>query len=1223
MEGNIMLLFGKLLPVFLPSRLKKQSMTYVVSVESLESRAMLATYSVSNLNNSGVGSFRDAIDQANANAGTDEIAFTVAGTVSLTESLPFITQPVLIDGSTAPSFDGTPVVAINFDGASGFEFHEGSDGSTLQSLAIVNAGTAGVTVSSNDVSLFGNYIGVLVDGETPAGNTAGGLVITSSSSGNQIGKTISVSSGSLAVASGGNLISGNNGSGITIFGNNNLIQSNLIGTTISGDEALPNTGDGIEVKPGSEGNLIGNDNPVAGVSWYDQTGISIQPITAWQGIRSAGTAEDFLICGTSGDTGVLYNGEISGENGIAYTVDFPSALQTSVYGPDLVSTENNLVRLVGSYINSQSSDRYGFFYEGTLSELALGSGIYRPIPNPATEGTFNYAHSTDGGLVVGGYDGPTESGSNLGPISAYIYDVDSGEFLESDMMYPDAVSTTAYGIWHNGGTSYTIAGGYSMGPVDQSSDLTLPIGDAYLVDFDSVTKSFSNWQSFSYPNASGDGDIVTHFEGISGEQSGVYTLAATSQSVGEDGGIIGSFVKVIRNTNGSFGDAEWYDLNDPNGDILMTSVSGNAVTGVVISSEGPSTFQATINTGFQLSNVISGNNENGISLDDASSNTIVMNYIGTALSGDSTIPNDQNGILVTNNASNNMIGGQATGGNAPVSYNTDDPPVFFRPPQGNLISGNTGNGILISEGATGTTLSGNYVGTTASGTEPLGNSLDGVAIENATNTSLLGTTFQQSPFVFYNVLAGNSGNGLRITDSSNTTVQANFMGVGADNETIVANGENGLLASGSSSTIQAGGVIPMGNVVAGNEANGIDIRDTVSGFVSFNNFTGLLAFAGAAPNKLDGIHITSVGGDNLIRTCLIGGNGGNGIVLAASATGVTIEDTAAGTNSDISNPIPNAGSGIVIKDQAHNNVIGGYQPSVETRVHLSGNLGYGLMITGEAHNNSVFNTSIGSGFLVGKKIPNQSGGVFIGPETFGNILGGTEPIQSNHIAFNNGTGITVDGSQDNSITGNIIQLNSGNGITLNAAAQNKIGDAASGNRIITNSMFGLYAAGDCTGTTIVSNVFFANGDGDIDLSQADGITFIATPFIQRPQLRRSATIYVSGSQYGPQPIDISYADIYASVVSDPAAVYFVTSKVSLGRVEKKSGGTWVDVSTPPTTSNPRELLRLLSLRVIKPDDELRWIPPAESPQAEEAFSLIGWNGKLVSESKSSIRFELL
>ena len=68
-----------------------------------------------------------------------------------------------------------------------------------------------------------------------------------------------------------------------------------------------------------------------------------------------------------------------------------------------------------------------------------------------------------------------------------------------------------------------------------------------------------------------------------------------------------------------------------------------------------------------------------------------------------------------------------------------------------------------------------------------------MAIVKANGNQLIGCTFQQSPFVFYNVLSGNGGNGLRITNSNNTTVQANFMGAGADNATVVANGGDGLL----------------------------------------------------------------------------------------------------------------------------------------------------------------------------------------------------------------------------------------------------------------------------------------------------------------------------------------------------------------------------------------------------------------------------------------------
>jgi hypothetical protein len=79
-------------------------------------------------------------------------------------------------------------------------------------------------------------------------------------------------------------------------------------------------------------------------------------------------------------------------------------------------------------------------------------------------------------------------------------------------------------------------------------------------------------------------------------------------------------------------------------------------------------------------------------------------------------------------------------------------------------------------------------------------------------------------------------------------------------------------------------VIPLGNVISGNDRNGIEVRDTASGFTSFDTFDGIFAFAGAAPNRLDGTLITSSGGNNLIRTCILSGNLGNGIELGGNAT---------------------------------------------------------------------------------------------------------------------------------------------------------------------------------------------------------------------------------------------------------------------------------------------------------------------------------------------------
>ena len=67
-----------------------------------------------------------------------------------------------------------------------------------------------------------------------------------------------------------------------------------------------------------------------------------------------------------------------------------------------------------------------------------------------------------------------------------------------------------------------------------------------------------------------------------------------------------------RNTDGSFGTATWVNLNytgvDPTVNITSSnSVYGNQVVGIVIGPNGTTSYQATVNIDFQLSNVISGN----------------------------------------------------------------------------------------------------------------------------------------------------------------------------------------------------------------------------------------------------------------------------------------------------------------------------------------------------------------------------------------------------------------------------------------------------------------------------------------------------------------------------------------------------------------------------------------------------------------------------------------
>src|SRR5215213_10067459 len=64
--------------------------------------AHAADFTVTNTNDSGAGSLRQAIEQANSASGADTIRFSIAGsgvqTISPNSPLPFITDPLTIDG---------------------------------------------------------------------------------------------------------------------------------------------------------------------------------------------------------------------------------------------------------------------------------------------------------------------------------------------------------------------------------------------------------------------------------------------------------------------------------------------------------------------------------------------------------------------------------------------------------------------------------------------------------------------------------------------------------------------------------------------------------------------------------------------------------------------------------------------------------------------------------------------------------------------------------------------------------------------------------------------------------------------------------------------------------------------------------------------------------------------------------------------------------------------
>jgi parallel beta-helix repeat protein len=473
---------------------------------------------------------------------------------------------------------------------------------------------------------------------------------------------------------------------------------------------------------------------------------------------------------------------------------------------------------------------------------------------------------------------------------------------------------------------------------------------------------------------------------------------------------------------------------------LSGAAGGNAKNGVYISATSTNNVIGTNPKSISglYSNVISGNVLNGIVIYGSAGNQIQGNAIGTNPAGTAAIGNKNNGILVTYYATENTIGGTAsynaaTGQtNNPTGNKGTVPIVSIAPPQGNLISGNTQNGVLIEAGSELTALSGNFIGTNNVGTSAIGNGLDGVNISNSNNNQLIGCTFQDNPFIYYNVLSGNGRNGLYIYNSNAILVQANFFGAGANNASMVPNAQDGIYVGGTSAGVQVGGVIPLGNVSAGNGRDGIRVAGTASGFTTFNTFGGLYAFQGAAPNQGNGITIDSTGLNNLIRTNVMSGNIGNGIELTANATGVTVDPNVVGLNTEgtgvltgtsASGGFGNGGSGVKVSGSG--NYIGGYNGSVIPQNTFSGNRRYGVEIAAGASGNYVFNASIGlaTTLKTGTGFGNGLGGILIaGTNNYVQAYNATPTTYTGtlipaYISGNTGNGITLTGS-GNTVNGN-------------------------------------------------------------------------------------------------------------------------------------------------------------------------------------------------------------
>ena len=109
----------------------------------------------------------------------------------------------------------------------------------------------------------------------------------------------------------------------------------------------------------------------------------------------------------------------------------------------------------------------------------------------------------------------------------------------------------------------------------------------------------------------------------------------------------------------------------------------------------------------------------------------------------------------------------------------------------------------------------------------------------------------------------------------------------------------------------------------------------------------------------------------------------------------------------------------------------------------------------------------------------------------------------------------------------------------------------------------------------------------------------------RPQLEPVRNVFIDNSLVGASPVVFGKSELIGHGTKS-----FVITAVAAGSTVEKwdaAANQWRDVSTPPTSSNPRQLLQLLQNRIIQKDDQIRWIPRSTDGVTQKAFEIIGWD----------------
>ncbi|WP_419195274.1 DUF4347 domain-containing protein, partial [Novipirellula herctigrandis] len=1049
----------------------QRGMTRDISPDIGAFEAASATFVVTTTADSGAGSLRQAIIDANASTGADIITFSIAGTgvhiITPIGALPTITERVTIDATTDDSFaangnrpaitldgsssgaandgfvlsataDGTTIrgfVISDWDG-DGIEIQAGSDNNTIVGNYIgrlnssgtdSGAGTqntgngvlvyganntiGGLTESDRNIisgnnssgvvlsggsatgnAIVGNFIGVDLGGHTALGNTNNGVVIMAGAASNTIGGN---------TASARNIISGNSNNGIRIQdagSNNNLVQMNYIGVDVEGDDAVGNSLAGVNIGGAASSNTIGGaglGNVVSGNTngiqlWDGGTtgnviagnfvGVDATATTTIgntsQGIQIGGGAAANTIGGTT-----VAEGNIVGGNGFA-------GVEITNAGSNDNIVQGNLIGTNSGGILDLGNDTHGILIQNGAIDNAIG-GVN------AGEGNVIAFSGEDGVRVLSSATGNSILGNTIFSNDALGIDIDSDSVSANDV---DDVDTGTNDLMNFPVIKAVVQNGADLGIV---FDADLAAG-TYRIEF------FEN-PAGADPSGYGEaqaflGATTIISAGAAGSQSYRATLTGVTATA-----IAGITATTTEDRGGGFyGSTSEFSAAHVANQITVTTtddtLDGDTTSLVSLFGSRGADGEISLREAMEAAN----NTANAAAADQ-----ILFDIAGT-------------GPHVIELA--NALGQLPTITDAVVIDATSEPDYASTPNvviDGNLLSGSL-DGITVTSG-----------GSTIKGFAVINFGGDGIFLSGGGSNTILGN------YIGVDVDgtgAGNSSNGLQITNSANNQIG----GIGANEGNVI--GDNGGLLGDGINIVGAGSI---GNIIVSNY-----IGTDPTGMIARANSTQGIYIAGGATN-------TMIGGPTAAHGNVISGNLNDGIELSGSTTtGHQIFNNLIGIASDGTTVLSNGQHGVNFED-APDNVIG----SVGNGNVISGHGSFGINIAGvNATGNTVQGNFIGTDAAATLNLGNSSGGIRFNnkndtviPSTIGNpsgnLIGGANTGEGNVIAYNLGDGIDVRFGTGNELRANTIYSNTGLGIDLaaNGVTANDVGDADTGVNNLQNT----------------------------------------------------------------------------------------------------------------------------------------------------------------------------